>query len=146
MAHDLMQSQKGKIMYIVICSKCFTFLDTCLAIPIPGPHGRREIHFLTQVKEDIIHFCTNKPVLAIASTHIMFIPLELFYSSFSQVYNVVPLWAICGNLPHSVSLLPLPRACLKCYSQILCGGSAKILHFGYFVLIWWWKTDKKQKS
>ncbi len=34
---------------------------------------------------------------------------------------------------------------LKCYSQILCGGSAKILDFGYFVLIWW-QTDKKQES
>ncbi len=29
----------------------------------------------------------------------------------------------------------------KCYSQILCGGSAEILDFAYFVLIWW-QTDK----
>ncbi len=33
---------------------------------------------------------------------------------------------------------------LKSYSQIFCGGSAKILDFGYFVLIWW-QTDKKQE-
>ncbi len=25
---------------------------------------------------------------------------------------------------------------LKCYSQILCGGSVKNFKFGYFVLIW----------
>ena len=32
---------------------------------------------------------------------------------------------------------------LKCYSQILYGGSAENLNLGYFVLIWW-QTDKKQ--
>ncbi len=33
---------------------------------------------------------------------------------------------------------------LKCYSQILCGGSAENLGFVYFVLIWW-QSDKKQE-
>ena len=47
----------------------------------------------------------------------------------------------------SHSSLNVPPACiliLLCYSQILCGGSVKILDFTYFVLIWW-QTDKKQE-
>ncbi len=37
---------------------------------------------------------------------------------------------------------PTPYVQLKCYSQILCGGSEKKIGFCYFVLSWW-QTDKK---
>ncbi len=50
--------------------------------------------------------------------------------------------ALFDKLCHEI-INDLPA--LKCYSQILCGGSAKNFRFGYFILIWW-QTGKKTKK